>query len=68
VAHTSGLDVSSRWCWCWCWCARCAQERSGSPLDDTLSQRELPHSRHTGTLQLDAVRAVPFELLSSVDD
>jgi ankyrin repeat protein len=26
--------------------------RSGSPLDDTLSQRELPHSRHTGTLQL----------------
>jgi hypothetical protein len=31
---------------------RCARERSGSPLEDTLSQRELPHSRHTGTLQL----------------
>ncbi len=50
----------------WCWCARCAQERSGSPLDDTLSQRELPHSRHTGTLQLHAllqhVRAVPSSL------
>jgi hypothetical protein len=27
--------------------SRCAQERSGSPLDDTLSQRELPHSRGT---------------------
>jgi hypothetical protein len=45
VAHTTGLSVSSRCCWCWC--ARCAQERSGSPLDDTLSQRELPHSRGT---------------------
>ncbi len=67
VAHTTGLSVSSRCCWYWC--ARCARERSGSPLDDTLSQRELPHSRHTGTLQLHALlqhaRAVPFELLSS---
>jgi hypothetical protein len=44
VAHTTGLSVSSRCCWCWC--ARCAQERSGSPLDDTLSQRELPHLAH----------------------
>ena len=50
VAHKTGLSVSSRCCWCWC--ARCARERSGSPLDDTLSQRELPHSRHTGTLQI----------------
>ena len=43
--------------------------RRGAGADDTLSQRELPHSRHTGTLQLHAllqhVRAVPFELLSS---
>jgi hypothetical protein len=36
-------------------CARCARERSGPPLDDTLSQRELPHSKHTGTLQLHAL-------------
>jgi hypothetical protein len=50
VAHTTGLSVSSRWCWCWC--ARCARERSGSPLNETLSQRELQHSRHSGTLQL----------------
>jgi ankyrin repeat protein len=27
----------------------------GSPLDDMLSQRELPHSTHTGTLQLQAL-------------
>ncbi len=64
--HTSGLSVSSRCCWCWC--ARCARERSGSPLDDTLSQRELPHSRHTGTLQLHALQHmyVPCRLLSSL--
>jgi hypothetical protein len=31
------------------------RERSGSPLDDTLSQRELRHSGHTGTLQLHAL-------------
>jgi hypothetical protein len=42
--------------------------RKVGPLDDTLSQRELPHSMHTGTLQLHALQhmsAVPFELLSS---
>jgi hypothetical protein len=53
VAHTTDLSVPSRCCWCWC--ARCAQERSRSPLEDTQSQRELPHSRHTGTLQLHAL-------------
>jgi hypothetical protein len=47
------------------------REGSGSPLDDTLSQRELPHSRHTGTLQLHAlqltalVRAVQATLSST---
>jgi hypothetical protein len=62
-AHTTGLSVSLRCCWC------C--ERSRSPLDDTVSQSELPHSMHTDTdtLQLHASlhMYVPcrFELLSS---
>jgi hypothetical protein len=44
--HTQQVSSVSSRC-CWCWCARCARERSGSPFDDTLSQRELPHSRGT---------------------
>jgi hypothetical protein len=68
VAHTTGLSVSSRWYWCGCASMR-TRKVGGSPLDAMLSQRELPHSRHTGTLQAtriaEHVRAVPFELLSS---
>jgi hypothetical protein len=67
VAHTTGLGfiavllVVVR---------QMRMRKVGSPLDDTLSQRELPHSRHTGTLQATRiaahvrVRAVPLELLS----
>jgi hypothetical protein len=49
---------------------RCARERSGSPLDDTLSQRELAHSgtlanysdTHCCTCTCRAVRAPLFLL------
>jgi hypothetical protein len=41
-----------------------AHKRGRARRDDTLSQRELPHSTNTGTLKLH-VRVVPFELLSS---
>jgi hypothetical protein len=75
VAHTTGLSVSSRWCWCSC--ARCAGERSGSPLDDTLSQCELPHSRgtlahysytHCCAYTCRAVRASLFLLDETIED
>jgi hypothetical protein len=52
------------------------RERSGS-LDDTLSQRELPHSRHTGKLHSDthcctcgcrAFRASLFFFSTTIED
>ncbi len=47
VVHTPLVSAeSSRWWWRCCWCASCTRERSDSPLDDTLSQRVLPHLLH----------------------
>jgi hypothetical protein len=67
VAHT-GLSVLSRCCWCWC--ARCAEERSGSPLDVKARVAALWAHWHTTATRIAAHvrRAVRASLFLQYDD